>query len=74
MKACVSDREVEAYFSSPAGGRHSGRSFHELEVGMPWFRSCLLPIGMAQAETPQRVLVLYENNRLLPAKVEADRD
>ena len=33
----------------------------------------LLPIGVAQAETPKRVLVLYESNRLLPANVEADR-
>jgi hypothetical protein len=33
----------------------------------------LLPSGMAQAETPKQVLVLYENNRLLPANVEADR-
>src|SRR4029453_13551036 len=33
----------------------------------------LLPIELAQAETAKQVLVLYENNRLLPANVEADR-
>jgi hypothetical protein len=33
----------------------------------------LLPIELAQAETARQVLVLYENNRLLPANVEADR-
>jgi signal transduction histidine kinase len=35
--------------------------------------AALLPIGTAQAETPKQVLVLYENSRLLPANVEADR-
>jgi signal transduction histidine kinase len=33
----------------------------------------LLPIELAQAEMAKQVLVLYENNRLLPANVEADR-
>src|SRR5262245_18406819 len=35
--------------------------------------AALLPAGMAQAYSPKQVLVLYENNRLLPANVEADR-
>src|SRR5262245_38454035 len=37
------------------------------------FVAVLLPSGMVQAETLRQVLVLYENNRLLPANVEADR-
>ena len=37
------------------------------------FVAALLPSGMVQAQTPRQVLVLYENNRLLPANVEADR-
>src|SRR5262245_48589073 len=47
---------------------------------MTWKWACLgsllavlLPSGMALAEAPKQVLVLYENNRLLPANVEADR-
>ncbi len=35
--------------------------------------AALLSSGLVQAETPRQVLVLYENNRLLPANVEADR-
>jgi signal transduction histidine kinase len=35
--------------------------------------AALLPAGMARAESPRQVLVLYENNRLLPANVEGDR-
>ena len=35
--------------------------------------AALLPIELAQAETAKQILVLYENNRLLPANVEADR-
>ena len=56
---------------------------------MPWFRdhrfgalALWLPAFVAvffqwgassSAETPKRVLVIYENNRLLPANIEADR-
>jgi signal transduction histidine kinase len=37
------------------------------------FMTVLPPIGMVQGEAARQVLVLYENNRLLPANVEADR-
>jgi hypothetical protein len=33
----------------------------------------LLPIGISQVQAAKQVLVLYENNRLLPANIEADR-
>ncbi|MGH6644398.1 MAG: sensor histidine kinase, partial [Bradyrhizobium sp.] len=34
---------------------------------------CLISLSSARAEGPKRVLVLYENSRLLPANIEGDR-
>jgi C4-dicarboxylate-specific signal transduction histidine kinase len=54
VKACVSDKEVEANFSSPVGGILSGRFMSWKSVCLGSVLAVLLPIEMAQAETPQR--------------------
>jgi signal transduction histidine kinase len=57
-----------------AWGEHSnGYSMPWKCINLAWVAVVLLPIGMAQATAAKQVLVLYENNRLLPANVEADR-
>jgi signal transduction histidine kinase len=50
----VSDKEVEPNFSSPGGGILSGRFMSSKSVCLGSVLAVLLPIGMAQAETPQR--------------------
>jgi C4-dicarboxylate-specific signal transduction histidine kinase len=54
VKAYVSDKEVEPNFSSPVGGILSGRFMSSKSVCLGSVLAVLLPIGMAQAETPQR--------------------
>lgn len=56
----------------PSGG-HRGPLLAIVAMIASLLASGVDAVGIASAATPRQVLVIYENNRLLPANVEADR-